>query len=99
MTAVGGSANSAVDAAVNNAISKGIHFVVTAGNSNTDASTTTPARVAAAITVGAVDASGRRSSFSNYGTVVDVYYYGTALSAWIGSTTATATLSGTRVAM
>ncbi|KAG8737249.1 hypothetical protein FRC10_008399 [Ceratobasidium sp. 414] len=96
----GGVASSALDAAVNNAISKGIHFTCAAGNSNVDAGTISPARVAAAITVGAVDANGNKASFSNYGSVVDVYYYGVnVVSAWIGSPTATNTLSGTRVAM
>ncbi|KAG8722515.1 subtilisin-like serine protease [Ceratobasidium sp. 394] len=100
MTTLGGSSNSALDATVNNAISKGIHFACAAGNSNTDAGTISPARVPAAITVGAVDANGNKASFSNYGSVVDVYYYGVnVVSAWIGSPTATNTLSGTRVAM
>ncbi|QRV90481.1 cuticle-degrading protease [Ceratobasidium sp. AG-Ba] len=96
MTSLGGPANTALDSAVSNAISKGIHFVVAAGSSNVDAGNTSPARVPEAITVGAVDSSGKRASFSNYGSVVDIYYYGVnILGAWIGSTTATRTLSGT----
>ncbi|KAG9097318.1 subtilisin-like serine protease, partial [Ceratobasidium sp. 392] len=59
-----------------------------------------PARVAAAVTVGSVNADGTKTSYSNYGSVVDVYYYGTAATAaWIGSTTATRTITGTGVAV
>lgn len=75
MTSVGGSASTAIDAAVSTAISKGIHFVVAAGNSNIDASNVSPARVAAAITVGTASSSGVKSPALNYGAVVDVYCY------------------------
>ncbi|KAG8709061.1 subtilisin-like serine protease [Ceratobasidium sp. 395] len=96
---LGGGANSAVDSAVSNAVSKGIHFSIAAGNSNVDASTTSPARVAAANTVGAVDSSNRKASFSNYGSVLDVWALGVNVrSAWIGSSTATNTISGTSMA-
>ncbi|KAG8714320.1 subtilisin-like serine protease [Ceratobasidium sp. 394] len=96
---LGGGANSALDSAVNTAISGGLHFTIAAGNSNVDASTTSPARVAAANTVGAVDSSNRKASFSNYGSIVDIQALGVnVLSAWIGSTTATNTISGTSMA-
>ncbi|CCO33165.1 Proteinase R [Rhizoctonia solani AG-1 IB] len=64
---LGGPGDSAIDSAVSNAISRGTHFSVAAGNSNVNAGSTSPARVAAAITVGAVDSSNRKASFSNYG--------------------------------
>lgn len=100
MMGVGGSASTALDSAVNSAISTGIHFVVAAGNSNVDAGNISPARVAAAVTVGAVDSTGRRATFSNYGSLVDIYALGAnVLCPWIGSTTATNTLSGTSLAM
>ncbi|CAE6464843.1 unnamed protein product [Rhizoctonia solani] len=96
---LGGSANSALDSAIATAIGKGIHFTVAAGNSNVDAANTSPARVAAANTIGAVDSSNRKASFSNYGAVLDVWALGVnVLSAWIGSTTATNTISGTSMA-
>ncbi|KAG8695067.1 subtilisin-like serine protease [Ceratobasidium sp. 394] len=96
---LGGGANSALDSAVSTAISGGLHFTIAAGNSNVDASTTSPARVAAANTVGAVDSSNRKASFSNYGSVVDIQALGVnVLSAWIGGTTATNTISGTSMA-
>ncbi|KAF8751539.1 peptidase [Rhizoctonia solani] len=96
---LGGGASTAVDSAVSNAISGGLHFAIAAGNSNVDAGSTSPARVAAANTVGAVDSSNRKASFSNYGSVVDVWAPGVnILSAWIGGTTRTNTISGTSMA-
>lgn len=96
---LGGSANTAVDSAVSTAISGGLHFTIAAGNSNVDASTTSPARVAAANTVGAIDSANKKASFSNYGSVVDIQALGVNVkSAWIGSTTATNTISGTSMA-
>ncbi|QRV74429.1 cuticle-degrading protease [Ceratobasidium sp. AG-Ba] len=72
LMSLGWSANTALDSAVAQCIQNGVHFVNSAGNSNIDASSTSPARVAAANTVGAVDSSYRKASFSNYGTVLDV---------------------------
>ncbi|QRV89193.1 cuticle-degrading protease [Ceratobasidium sp. AG-Ba] len=96
---LGGSAYTALDNAVSTAISGGLHFTIAAGNSNVDASTTSPARVSTANTVGAVDSSNKKASFSNYGSVLDVWAPGVnILSAWIGSTTATNTISGTSMA-
>ncbi|KAG8724474.1 subtilisin-like serine protease [Ceratobasidium sp. 395] len=96
---LGGGADSAIDSAVSSAINKGMHFTIAAGNSNVDAGTTSPARVAAANTIGAIDSSNKKASFSNYGSVVDVWALGVnVLSAWIGSTTATNTISGTSMA-
>ncbi|KAF8597655.1 serine protease [Ceratobasidium sp. AG-I] len=96
---LGGGANTAVDSAVSNAVAGGLHFAVAAGNSNVDAGSTSPARVAVANTVGAVDSSNRKASFSNYGSVLDVWAPGVnILSAWIGGTTRTNTISGTSMA-
>ncbi|KAG8723507.1 subtilisin-like serine protease [Ceratobasidium sp. 395] len=96
---LGGSANSALDNAIVSAINSGVHFTIAAGNSNVDAANTSPARVAAANTIGAVDSSNRKASFSNYGAVVDVWALGVnVLSAWIGSPSATNTISGTSMA-
>ncbi|KAG8741725.1 subtilisin-like serine protease [Ceratobasidium sp. 414] len=96
---LGGGANTAVDSAVSTAISGGLHFSIAAGNSNVDAASTSPARVGTANTIGAVDSSNRKASFSNYGPVVDVWALGVnVLSAWIGGTTATNIISGTSMA-
>jgi aqualysin 1 len=55
--------------------------------------------VGEAITVGATPSSDARSSFSNFGSGVDIFAPGSAiLSAWRTSDTATATISGTSMA-
>ncbi|MBA2496766.1 MAG: DUF4214 domain-containing protein [Acidimicrobiia bacterium] len=95
----GGPASSTVDAAVQAAIDDGITVAVAAGNENVDACTTTPARVSAALTVGATDSSDTRASFSNYGPCLDLFGPGVSIrSAAISSSTATATMSGTSMA-
>ena len=58
-----------------------------------------PARVLSAITVGSSTISDTRSSFSNYGSVVDVFAPGERItSAWIGSDNSVKTISGTSMA-
>ncbi|TFK21493.1 serine protease [Coprinopsis marcescibilis] len=96
---LGGGAATAVDSAVASLTAAGVHVVVAAGNSNTDAASTSPARAPSAITVGASTIADARSSFSNYGAVVDVFGPGTnVISSWIGSNTATNNISGTSMA-
>ena len=51
---------------------KGTISIVAAGNENMDTSTKVPAGCADAITVGAVDSTLTKASFSNYGAKVDV---------------------------
>jgi hypothetical protein len=96
---LGGGASSALDTAVNNSINDGVTYAIAAGNSNTDACTTSPARVANAITVGSTTSSDARSSFSNFGTCLDIFAPGSSItSSWNTSDTATNTISGTSMA-
>jgi subtilisin family serine protease len=96
---LGGGASSTLDAAVNNAVAAGVTFAVAAGNSNADACTQSPARAASALTVGSTTSSDARSSFSNFGTCVDIFAPGSSItSAYYTSTTATAVMSGTSMA-
>ncbi len=91
-----GAASSALDSEVNALLGAGLTVVVAAGNSNTDACGTSPARVAGALTVGASTETDQQASFSNYGLCVDLYAPGTnILSDWYTSPTATAVASGT----
>lgn len=96
---LGGGKSPALDMAVNAAVKAGIHFAVAAGNENQDASNTSPASAELAITVGASTISDARAYFSNYGSTVDIFAPGlNIVSTYIGSDTATATLSGTSMA-
>jgi subtilisin family serine protease len=96
---LGGGASTALDTAVNNSIADGVTYAVAAGNSNTNAANSSPARVANAITVGSSTSSDARSSFSNFGSVVDIFAPGSSItSTWSTSNTATNTISGTSMA-
>ena len=101
---LGGGASAALDTAVQNSINDGVSYGVAAGNGNAlgmaeNACNTSPARVAAAMTIGASDANDAKASFSNYGNCVDWFAPGVNVtSAWYTSTTATNTISGTSMA-
>jgi oryzin len=96
---LGGSFSSAVNSAVKSTVNSGVTVVVAAGNSDADAANYSPASEPSAITVGAIDSNDARASFSNFGSLVDVFAPGVnVLSSWIGSTTATNTISGTSMA-
>jgi subtilisin family serine protease len=62
-----------IDDAVTNAIAAGVPFVIAAGNSNVDACGVSPARTPNAITVGSTTSTDQRSSFSNFGSCVDIF--------------------------
>jgi len=96
---LGGGVSTALDTAVRNSIASGVTYAIAAGNSNINAANTSPARVSEAITVGASTSSDARASFSNFGSVVDIFAPGVGiLSAWRTSDTATNTISGTSMA-
>lgn len=96
---LGGGASSALDNAVNSAVSQGITMVVAAGNDNSNACSYSPARATSAITVGSTTSSDSRSSFSNYGSCLDIYAPGSSItSTWSTSNSATNTISGTSMA-
>ncbi|MBZ9712479.1 S8 family peptidase [Deinococcus multiflagellatus] len=96
---LGGGASQATDDAVTGAVNKGLVMAVAAGNENQDACNVSPARAAAAITVGSTTNTDARSSFSNYGTCVDIFAPGSNItSSWNTGDTATNTISGTSMA-
>ena len=96
---LGGGASSALDTAVNNSINDGVTYAIAAGNDGAVACNYSPARVANAITVGSTTSSDARSSFSNYGTCLDIFAPGSSItSSWSTSDTATNTISGTSMA-
>lgn len=96
---LGGGYSASLNSAVESAISGGLTFVVAAGNDNTNAANYSPASAPNAITVGATTSSDARSSFSNYGSSLDVFAPGSSIvSSYIGSNSQTNTLSGTSMA-
>ncbi|WP_405829853.1 S8 family peptidase [Streptomyces sp. NBC_01176] len=96
---LGGKANAQLDAAVRNSIASGVTYAVAAGNGGQPANLYSPARVAQALTVGAVDRTDTRARFSDYGTSLDLFAPGVAItSASYRSDTGKATLSGTSMA-
>ena len=101
---LGGGGNTSVDNAVKNMIGAGVATAVAAGNGNQggiaqDACKYSPARVAAAMTIGATDKTDKKASWSNYGNCVDWFAPGVGItSAWKTSSTATNTISGTSMA-
>ncbi|MEU6824639.1 S8 family peptidase [Streptomyces atriruber] len=96
---LGGGASTTLDNAVKKSISDGVTYAVAAGNDNANAANTSPARVPTAITVGATSNTDARASFSNYGSVLDIFAPGVNIKAgWNTSDTATNTISGTSMA-
>jgi hypothetical protein len=96
---MGGDHSASLEAAVQKSINAGITYVVAAGNDDVNASTESPAGLSSAITVGASDSRDRRASFSNFGSVLDLFAPGVNIrSDWASSNTATALLSGTSMA-
>ncbi len=111
---LGGGASAALDTAVQGAIADGVSFVVAAGNGGggllglgllggllgtDDACTGSPSRVPEALTVGAIDASDAKASYSSRGACLDLFAPGSdILSAWSTDPSATNTISGTSMA-
>jgi subtilisin family serine protease len=96
---LGGGLSASLNQAVANSVSSGITYAVAAGNSAADACNSSPSSESSAITVGAADIGDAFASFSNYGTCVDLNASGVDITSdWIGSTTATNTISGTSMA-
>lgn len=85
----GGACPTTTQNAVNSAVSRGTTVVVAAGNSNANASGFTPASCANVVTVASVTSASARSSFSNYGTLIDVSGPGSSILSTLNSGTTT----------
>jgi serine protease len=68
----GGSCLASTQAAIDTAVGLGATVVISAGNSNSDASGFQPASCNNILTVSALGRTGARASYSNYGSVVDI---------------------------
>jgi subtilisin family serine protease len=101
---LGASSSTSLDTAVQNSIADGVTYAIAAGNGNSfgtplDACKVSPARVVAALTIGATDKTDKKASFSNYGICIDWFAPGVGIvSAGAGSNTATQTMNGTSMA-
>ncbi len=97
---LGQSGSAVIDQAVQTAINLGVTFVAAAGNENGNACIPSPGRLPDVLTVGATTRNDdRASSFSNFGSCVDVWAPGADItSAYNSSDTSTYTLSGTSMA-
>jgi subtilisin family serine protease len=96
---LGGGVSTTIDAAVRRSIAAGVTYAVAAGNSSANASNYSPARVSEAITVGATTSTDARASYSNYGSVLDIFAPGSSItSSWSTGDSATNSISGTSMA-
>ncbi|WP_224366184.1 S8 family serine peptidase [Hyalangium versicolor] len=96
---LGGDASQPLDDAIANSIAAGVVYAIAAGNDSSSACNYSPARLPAAITVGATTSSDARASYSNYGTCVDIFGPGSSItSASYSSDTSSTSMSGTSMA-
>jgi len=96
---LGGGKYQALNNAVKNLHNSGVFTVVAAGNSNANACNYSPASEPAVLSVGATMSTDGRASFSNWGSCLDIFAPGVYIkSAWVGSDSATKTISGTSMA-
>ncbi|KAJ5827537.1 Peptidase S8/S53 subtilisin/kexin/sedolisin [Penicillium robsamsonii] len=94
---LGGSVSQAMNDAAENVVSSGIFLAVAAGNESEDAKNSSPASAPNACTVAASTSSDGSASFSNFGSLVDLYAPGEDITAaYIGG--GSETLSGTSMA-
>jgi subtilisin family serine protease len=96
---LGGSKSTAVNSAAAAMVDAGVFLAVAAGNDGANAANSSPASETTVCTVGATEKTDALASYSNFGAVVDILAPGTnILSSWIGSNSATNTISGTSMA-
>ena len=96
---LGGGKSTTLNNAVDHSTISGVIYVVAAGNDNANTCNYSPASAPRALTVAASDSTDRKATFSNWGTCVDLFAPGVAITAaWIGSTTAINTINGTSMA-
>jgi subtilisin family serine protease len=97
---LGGGVSASLDNAVKASADSGVFYSIAAGNSQTDACTSSPARAGThdgVMTTAATDSSNREASFSNFGPCVDIWAPGVdILSTKKGG--GTTTFSGTSMA-
>ncbi|HKU72582.1 MAG TPA: S8 family serine peptidase [Pyrinomonadaceae bacterium] len=92
-------ATQSLDDAVRNSLNAGVTYAIAAGNDSANAASFSPQRVSEALIVGASDINNNHASFSNFGSLLDLYAPGVdVLSATNSSNTSSAFFSGTSMA-
>jgi subtilisin family serine protease len=91
-------ATEATESAIRASIASGITYVVAAGNDSADACRYSPARMPEAITTGSTSQNDGRSSFSNWGTCLDVFAPGSGITSARRNSTGSTSMSGTSMA-
>lgn len=85
---LGGAKSASVNQAAARLQASGVFLAVAAGNDNKDAANTSPASEPTVCTVGATTSADARSSFSNFGKIVDIFAPGSDItSTWPGGKT------------
>lgn len=74
-----GACGTTTQTAINGAVSRGTTLVIAAGNDNTNVSNASPANCNNVVAVGSITSTGARSSFSNYGALVDIAAPGSSI--------------------
>ena len=93
---LGGGIDAATNQAVTNSIAAGVFYSISAGNNSGNACNNSPASTPNATTVASSEINDARSGFSDTGPCVDIFAPGGNITAaWIGSNSATNTISGT----
>ncbi len=83
-----GACGSAMQSAINGAVGRGSTLVIAAGNSNVNVSNASPANCNNVVAVGSTTSTGARSSFSNYGALIDLAAPGSSILSTLNSGTA-----------
>ncbi len=84
-----GACGSTTQTAINGAVGRGTTLVIAAGNDNVNVSNASPANCNNVVAVASVTSTGARSSFSNYGALIDIAAPGSTIMSTLntGSTT------------
>ena len=82
-----GACGNAMQSAINGAVGRGSTLVIAAGNSNVNVSNASPANCNNVVAVASTTSTGARSSFSNYGTLIDVAAPGSGILSTLNSGT------------
>jgi subtilisin family serine protease len=94
---LGGGISTSFNNAITSAADSGVVVVVAAGNSDDDACNYSPASASGVLAVGSIDSDKRRSSWSNWGSCVDIFAPGSGILS-LSQSNGTTTKSGTSMA-